>query len=290
MLWLYFFGCSKISIFVSCQVTAAWWQATRVSPCLRSWDGCHQTMAWGFSPALPCKDVKKRLPEEQPGSSVQQQTKRCHFGELCFAAATRADGTPEGRQISLNCLRFPRTPTFQREKNWSSFPCPLSNCVCAPWLPARLSDVTTGWVIKTDAAGTFSSGDLILTAFATSLSWQWQGKTWWVQQWDLCLGSMQRNALSAALEYKDGLKSDITRVLTLKLCSLVTFLHFAQCCWKLSVEIQPHWVHSSSAPPCDKAAPCLSQPLLPSCTEKLIAACSQEHSQLSKLGIYIFLK
>lgn len=116
-------------------------------------------------------------------------------------------------------------------------------------------------------------------------------ETWWVQHWDLgSLGSIQRNALSAALEYKDGLKSDITRVLTLKLWCFVTFLHLAQCCWKPSVENQLHWVHSSSAPPCDKAAPCLSQPLLPSCTGKLIAAWSQEHNQLSKLRIYNFLK
>lgn len=155
----------------------------RQQECPHGWEaGLAVITQWLQASLQPCiarmlkKKKQKTFPQEQPRSSVQQQTKCCHFGELCFEASTRADGTPEGRQISLNCLCFPRTPTFQREKNWNSFPCPFSNCVCAPWLPARLSDVTTGWVIKMDAAGTFSSGNLILTVFATSLSLQWQGK------------------------------------------------------------------------------------------------------------------
>lgn len=87
----------------------------------------------------------------------------------------------------------------------------------------------------------------------------------------------------------------------LKLWYFVTFLHLVWCCWKPSVENQLHWISSSSAPPCDKAAPSLSQPLvchsplLPPCTEtwqqeKLIAAWSQEHNELSKLGIIFFNK
>lgn len=90
------------------------------------------------------KDVKKILPQEQPNSSLQQQTKCCHFGEFCFEAYTVADGMPEGKQIPLNCLCFPRTPYISAEEKLNLLSLSPFQLYLRSLVPMRLSDVTTG--------------------------------------------------------------------------------------------------------------------------------------------------
>lgn len=122
---LYFLGCSKISILMSFQVTAAWWQATRALPCLGGWDGCHHTMVWGSSPALHCKDGKKCSLRSSP--VPQCSSKQSAVILVSFVLKLLQElmaRLKEGKYLWTVCVS-PELPHFSRRKIETSFPVPF---------------------------------------------------------------------------------------------------------------------------------------------------------------------
>lgn len=107
---------------MSWKVTIAWWQTTKSVPIFEDLEWLSSHNGSRILSSLALQGCKKILPQEQPNSSLQQQTKCCHFGEFCFEAYTTADGMPEGRQISLNCLCFPTTPYISAEEKFNLLP------------------------------------------------------------------------------------------------------------------------------------------------------------------------
>lgn len=134
----------QISILVSFQVTAAWWQATRVSPCLRGWNGCHHTMVWGFSPALHRKDVKKHsLRSSLAPRCSSKQSAVILVSFVLKPLQELMARLKEGKYLWTVCVS-PELPHFRARKIEAPFPVPFPIVFVLPWLPARLADVTTG--------------------------------------------------------------------------------------------------------------------------------------------------
>lgn len=210
MLWLYFFGRPKNFPF-SCPFR---WllRGDRQQERPHVWEpGMAVITQWFEAPLQPCiARMLKNAPSGAASFLSAAANKVLSFWWVLFWSLYKSWWHAWRKANISELSMFPQNSHISAEEKLKLLSLsPFQLCLCslaaceAVWCHHRVSDKNRCirniflWQLNFNHVWNFTE---LTTA----------RETWWVQGWDLCSGSIHRNALSAALDHKDGLKSDIT--------------------------------------------------------------------------------